>query len=475
MNTLTMKFGGLSVSTPPALTQVASIVLQEYERWDRLLIIVSALEGVTDALIEATHLAQISNRRGYRRIVATIRTRHLALIEKLPLDHSKRSELHVDIDQLLFEMLDICQSISAPTADALSQATIDTIISVGERIAARIVAALLRHHGLRSVAVDSPEILITDHTFGNANPNIELTQMRVQQHLLPMMERKIVPVITGFIGGTPDGKITTLGRGGSDYTASILGACVQASEIWMWTDVDGMMSTDPRDLPEAQVIPELAYNEVAELAYFGARILHARMIGPLKENNIPLRIKNIFKPQQNGTAITGQSTNYNQIKAVTAIRAISLTAPHSGPFDDITRLANQVFMSTIGQPADVTLISQSSSQSFVCLIIPTPAGPDAIHAIQTAMETEVHTQQKNWSVRPVSVVTAIGSELDGNPAVAARLFASLGDIRILALSQGPSHYSLSIVVESHHTQEALSRIHNLIVNTAPGNGQAPTG
>jgi aspartate kinase len=278
-----MKFGGSSVGTAAALTQVVGIVLHEYERWDRLIIVASALEGVTDSLLEAAHLAGLSNRRGYRRITATIRTRHLSLVEQLPLGPTERSALNADIDRLLFDMLDVCQAVADLTTDTVPLNKLDAIISVGERLAARIIAALLRQNHLRSVALDATDLIVTDDTFTNANPDMTLTRARIQEHLLPMLDRRIVPVVTGYIGGTVKGEPTTLGRGGSDLSASILGTCSDAREVWIWTDVDGMMSTDPREVENARVIPEMTYDEAAELAYFGARILHARMIAPLRE------------------------------------------------------------------------------------------------------------------------------------------------------------------------------------------------
>jgi bifunctional aspartokinase / homoserine dehydrogenase 1 len=467
MRTLTMKFGGSSVSTTSALTQVVSIVLQECERWERLIVVVSALEGVTDALLEAIHLAKLSNRRGYRRIVATIRTRHMALIDQLPLDTNERSALQADIDRLLFDMLDTCQAIADSIVDNVTPDTTDAIIGVGERMASRIIAALLRQNGLRGVAIDTTDIIITDTTFRNARPDMERTSARIQQHLLPMLDRQIVPVITGFIAGTSAGKPTTLGRGGSDYTASILGVCTGSNEVWMWTNVDGMMSTDPRESQDARVIPELSYDEVAELAYFGARILHARMIGPLRTGNIPLRIKNTFKPQQPGTLIHNRAAAHDRptIKAVTAIQGISLTAFRSGPLTDIANLTNGVFMETIGTQADVTISAQSSSESFICFVVPTSAGPDAIHTIHAALEERLRETPVTaiWDVAQVGIITAIGAELNTQPRVTARILNALDDIRVLALSQGPAHCNLSVVVASQESDEALRRIHQLAI------------
>jgi aspartate kinase len=468
MGTLTMKFGGASLSTTSALTQVVSIVLQECERWERLIVVTSALEGVTDALLEATHLAQLSNRRGYRRIVATIRQRHLALIDQLPLGTNEHSVLQADIDRLLFDMLDLCQAMADNSVESSAHTdTIDAIIGVGERIAARIIAALLRENHLRGVAIDTTDIIITDTTFGHARPDMAQTCARIRDNLQPMLERKIIPVITGFIAGTASGQPTTLGRGGSDYTASILASCTGADEVWMYTDVDGMMTTDPREIADAVVIPELSYEEVAELAYFGARILHSRMIDPLREGDIPLRIKNVFKPQQPGTLIHSQarSPGAARIKAVTAIQGVSLTAAQSGPLAGIIALADQVLLECIGSHADVTITAQSSGASLLCFVIPTSAGPDATRNTQAALSQHLqeHPDTSIWQASVVSIVTVIGSDLDRLPRLTAEVLQALDDIPVLALSQGPSRCSLSIVIEPARAETTLYRLHELAV------------
>lgn len=458
-----MKFGGASVGNTAALTQVLSIVLHEQSRWDQLLLVVSALDGVTDALIEATHLAQLSNRRGYRRITATLRTRHLALIEKLPLGTNERTSLQIDLDRLLFDMLNICQSISDNTTAPITPETIDAVIGVGEKLAARIVAALLRQNNVRSVAIDTTDLIVTDDTYGNARPNMELTRDRINANLLPMLDRNIVPVVTGFIAGTLTGKPTTLGRGGSDYTASILSVCSAANEVWIWTDVDGIMSCDPRELPEAHVIPELSYDEMAELAYFGARVLHSRMVGPLRESQIPLRVKNVYKPQQTGTLIYAHTKNMQPIKAITAIQGIGLVAGHSGPITKITEMVDDAMFTTIGNHADVMISAQSSDRSFLCFVVPTNAGPDAVHSMQTLLEARIEEQPAlaEWSVQPVTIITAIGLALDGSPQLNSQIMQALNNIRLLAISQSPARCSLSIVVAPRDAEAAYRQLHAL--------------
>ncbi|MEZ4666615.1 MAG: aspartate kinase [Anaerolineae bacterium] len=465
MNTLVMKFGGSAIGTTTTLAQVLSIVLHEHEQWDHVVLVVSALEGVTDALIEAAHLAQLGQQRGYRRIVANLRTRHLALIEELPFGGTERAALQADIDRLLFDMLDIYQSMAQSSDNAISRASIDATIGVGEKMAARIIAALLRQNALKSVAIDTTSLIVTDEVFGNATPNMVLTRQQIGKNLLPLLERDIVPVITGFIGATSSGQPTTLGRGGSDYTASVLGVCVNATEIWIWTDVDGMMTADPREVESAKVIPQLSYEEAAELAYFGARVLHARMIGPVSAQKIPLYVKNINKPQKTGTLIHHyEARQKHELKAVTSITGLVVEAERDGNLTPVTAVYDKSLFSALPGPIDVIVSSQSSSHALTCFLIPTTAGVDAIHSIRSTLEEGLHDNPLTaaWAVKTAVFVTAICSQLNEWAEVTAAIFRCMKDINIIAISQSPSRCSLSLVVESKDAETALYNIHRLI-------------
>lgn len=467
MTTLVMKFGGSAIGTVSALTQVLSITLHEFKRWDRLLIVASALDGVTDMLLEAAHLAQVSNQRGYRRIAATLRTRHLALAEQLPLGIQERSALNADIDQLLFEMLDDCQTIANTPSDTLSPEISDRIIGVGEKLSSRIIAALLRNNDLLGVAIDGTDVIVTNEVHGNATPLFEPTRDRIEANLLPMIGRKIVPVVTGFIGTTIAGKPTTMGRGGSDFTASVLAACINADEVWVWSDVDGMMSTDPRELKNALVINKMSYNEVAELAYFGARILHARMVSPLQDRQIPLHIKNVYKPQKSGTIISESgSTQSDNIIAVTTIPGISLTANRNGSLTHISQLVDETLRNTTGNDADVMFTSQSATQSFMCFIVPLHAGGiEVVNTISRRLQSKIEASNDKavWHINHVTVVTAIGESFGKNIGLEANVLQALSGIRVIGLTQGISRCSVSVIVQPDDADLAVEKIHELII------------
>lgn len=468
MSTLVMKFGGSSVGTAGALRQVLATVANETSNWDQILVVVSALDGVTDMLFEAAHLARIANQRGYRRIAANLRSRHLAIIDQLPLERPDRNTLQAEIDRLLSDMLDHCRSIAQNLNEELSPAYSDAVVAAGERLSARIVAALLRQHEIRCAAVDGTDILVTDDVFGNAHPDLALTRQRVDETLLPMLRSDMIPVVTGFIGATPAGQTTTLGRGGTDYTASVLSALLDADELWIWTDVDGMMSADPHEFASARVIARLSYAEAADLAYFGARLLHSRMIAPLAERRLPIRIKNISVPEQTGTLVSSDDKDSAPaIKAVTSIHGLSLRRPASGSLAGVTRLVGNTLFKTLGMRSEVMIASQSATCSFICLVIPTSIGIDGVDRLQRAMKAKMaeYPEKMPWEIGTVALVTAIGSDLHRAPRLQAQLLDSLGEIETLGLALGASNCSFTIAVPANEAGAAVRRIHDLIVKS----------
>jgi aspartate kinase len=471
MKTIVMKFGGSSIGITPGMTQLLSIVLHEVERWDQVILVVSALDGVTDRLIEAAQFALMSSGRGYRRIVATLRTRHFALIHDLPLKPDDRAALGTELDRILFDMHDACQQLgdAARRKDDMNviDGIMDRIIGTGERLAARIIAALLRQSGMRAVAIDATDVIVTDEEYGSANPLMALTQARIDAHFKPLLGRDILPVVTGFIGATSSGAPTTLGRGGSDYTASVIAACTDAAEVRVYSDVDGMMSADPNVLTDARVIPHLHYDEAGEMAFFGARLLHTRMITPLQRRHIPVRVQNIFHPQSAGTLIDN-ALSPSGVKAVTVIDGLLLTAPRSGEINAVTRFVEGQFSRTVGGHIEATLISQSAAHTAICFIIPTYTGPDALHMLQSALAPKLPSLEPHtpWAMQPVGVITLVGRGVGGQWRLIARLISTLEEMRILCISRNPSDDSVSFVLPPDQVERALPRLHECIMTAA---------
>ena len=474
MRTLVMKFGGTSVGNAEAHAQAAEIIRQQAQHWDHLVVVVSAMRGVTDALIKGAKSAAAGDGQTYHTLVADLRVRHYRAIDAL-LDPEtststatpeERTKLLAIVDKDLDEFATFCRSIHV--LGEVTPRAMDTISSLGERINARILAAHLRQQGIASEAIDATELIVTDSTFQNAAPLMGPTGEKVTQNLLPLLEEGIIPIVTGFIGATEDGITTTLGRGGSDYSAAILGDALDAEEVWTWTDVDGVMTADPRTVPDAQVIPELSSGEVAELAYFGAKVLHPQTIRPVIERGIPLWVKNTFNPSVPGTCIVKNSTDdIGRVKAITAIKGLSMVTVEGRGMIGVPGIAARTFAAVASQGASVLMISQASSEQSICFIIP----QEAVGAVTTAIEKEMALElargdiDRVWSLNDIVIVTAVGAGMRGTPGIASQIFHALGEsnINVIAIAQGSSECSVSLAVEGENATEAVRQIHKEVI------------
>ncbi len=466
MGSLILKFGGTSVGSAEALTQAASIVQAQASKWDRLVVVVSAMSGVTDSLIRGASTAASGDDQVYRSMVTDLRVLHYRAVDALLLSDSERTQLLAGVDGYLDEFSAFCHSVYI-LGEATSRA-MDAITSLGERINARLMAALLRQRGLRSEAVDATEVIVTDDTFQNAVPLMEASRTRASARLGPLLDEGAVPVVTGFIGATETGITTTLGRGGSDFSAAILGDCLDADEVWTWTDVDGVMTADPNMVPEARVIPTLSYSEVGELAYFGAKVLHPRTIRPVVERGIPLRVKNTFNPASPGTLIVREpESTPGTVKAVTAIKGLSLVTVEGRGMMGVPGIAARTFSAVASQGASVLMISQSSSEQSISFVIPMDAVVPVVKAIEQEMALELARRDVDrvWSLDDVVIVSAVGTGMRGTPGVAHRIFGALGegDINVIAIAQGSSECSISLVVKAEAAIDAVQRIHDQVL------------
>jgi aspartate kinase len=370
------------------------------------------------------------------------------------------------VDGYLNEFAAFCHSLRV--LGEVTPRAMDAITSLGERINARILAAVLRLRGARSEAVDATELIVTDGTFQHAVPLMEPSRARTSTRLGPLLDEGIIPVVTGFIGETKEGVITTLGRGGSDFTAAILGDCLDAEQVWIWTDVDGVLTADPRIVPEARVIPLLSYGEVSELAYFGAKVLHPRTIRPVVERGIPLWVKNTFNPSCTGTRIVQEpESTPGTVKAVTAIEGLSLVTVEGRGMMGVPGIAARTFAAVASQGASVLMISQSSSEQSICFVIPTSTVGPVVRAIEEEMALELQRRDidRVSALDDVVIVTAVGAGLRGTPGVAHRIFAALGqgEINVVAIAQGSSECSVSLVVAASSAADAVRQIHSQVI------------
>jgi aspartokinase/homoserine dehydrogenase 1 len=307
--TLVMKFGGTSIGTAHAMSEAVQIVRTARNEWSRVVVVTSAVSGVTNLLLESATRAAVGDISNLSSSEKTLYTSHAAIANVLISEPDKCASVMADIEKLIALFTDLCRAI-AMIGEA-SPRTLDAVASLGERMSVRLLAALIDGNGLTAKALDANELIVTNNHFQNAHPEFGATGRKTREIVLPLLEQGIVPVITGFIGATLEGVITTLGRGGSDYSAGIIGAVLPADEVWIWTDVDGVMTADPRIVPDARTLPEISYSEMAELAYFGAKVLHPKTMRPVVEAGIGLRICNTFNPSHPGTRLVADGDKKN--------------------------------------------------------------------------------------------------------------------------------------------------------------------
>jgi aspartate kinase len=455
-----MKFGGTSVGSAERIRGAASIVAN-YARGERVVVVVSAVAGVTNMLLAAARTA--AARRGFDalQLVLDIQRKHAEIVQGLGLD-GETATLGSEVQALVGELQNFIQSVSI--LGEVTPRTLDYIAAIGERLSSRLVAAALSAEGVPAEAVEATRFVVTDASFGSAFPDMESTQERVLAILGPLLDRGVVPVVTGFIGATEEGVTTTLGRGGSDYSASIVGSLLGAGEIIIWTDVNGMMTANPRIVAEARTLPEISYLEAAELSYFGAKVLHPSTIAPAIEKGIPVYIRNSFEPDHPGTRIVAETQEAAApVRAITAISGLTLLTVQGKGMIGLPGVAARVFSTVAHEQINVLMISQSSSEYNICLVIEEKSGQVASVALKKAFREEIaHGLIEGIDLHDgVSIVAVIGSGMRGKPEVAGRVFSLLGreHIEVFAIAQGSSELNLSFVLRAEDEALALRAVH----------------
>ena len=470
--TLVMKFGGTSVGSVEALTRATQIIKETREQYPRLVVITSAMSGVTDLLLKSASLAAQGNIDLLPKTESALREKHFSAAEALVKDEQRREMIKGEINCLIELLVDLCRAVAV--LGEASPRAMDAVASLGERMNIRLLAAVAQEAGIKAKAIESTEFIVTNAHYQNAHPDFKITTEKTRRVLNPLMDAGIVPIVTGFIGATPEGVITTLGRGGSDYSAGIIGSVLPADEVWIWTDVDGVMTADPRLVPAAKTLPEISYSEIAELAYYGAKVLHPKTIRPLVEAGIGLRICNTFNPSHPGTHLTpnGHSNGKGQrgervIKAVTAIRKQKLVTIEGRGMLGVPGVAARAFSAVASTGTSVPLITQASSEQSICFAIPTESASQVLAALQRNFAIEISERDidRVWATDDVSIITVVGIGMRHTPGVAGRIFSQLGskNVNVLAIAQGSSEVSISLVVDSADTEEAVKALHELII------------
>ena len=456
-----MKFGGTSVGDASCIARTAQIIAQA-ARESGCVAVVSAMSGVTNRLIEAAKAAQAGNAAEAESILDALEKQHETALSSLLPDEQKRAHLRQRLELVLAEGSRLCEGTAL--LRELTPRTLDAISSLGERLSAPLVAAAVSELGVPSEGIEATELIVTDAFHGGAEPQMELTRTRSQARLRPLVEKGIVPVVTGFIGATLEGQLTTLGRGGSDYSATILGAAMDADEVIIWTDVDGVLTADPRLVAEARTIPVISYREAAELAYFGAKVLHPKTLNPVVQAAIPVWIRNSFAPERLGTKITPEGRSIGGgVKALTAIRDVTLISVGGPGIVGLPDVVGRTFSTTAEVRANVLLISQSSSQNDICFIVSTADAQRTVEALRKEFAHDLaHHKVEHITVdSKIAIVAVVGENMRGTPGIAGKTFNALGreNVNLIAIAQGSSESNISFVIEEHDVKKALATTH----------------
>ncbi len=458
-----LKFGGSSVANAENINKVTGIIGHALSR-DRTMVVVSALGGVTDILLQSGSLAA-AGEETYKEKLQIIEQRHLEAVKAL-LPLTQQSSVLSMVKKRCNEIEDICNGIFL--LGELSERTRDKIVSYGELLSSQILAATLASAGTANTWKDSRELIVTDAGFGYATVDFELTNPRVKAFAASTDARLMI--LPGFIAADRSGITTTLGRGGSDYTAAILAAAVDAARVEIWTDVSGMMTADPRLVSNAKVIPHISYQEAMELSHFGAKVIYPPTIQPVMRKGIPVWVKNTFAPEDKGTVIeSGSLKNGSSVRGISSINKISLLSLEGSGMVGIPGFSKRLFEALSNEKINVILITQGSSEHSICVGIDQSNGEGAKKAVDAAFDHEIKTGKVEplFLERDLAIIALVGDNMKSHPGISGKMFGALGrnGVNVRAIAQGSSERNISAVVAVSDVKKAINILHEEFFET----------
>lgn len=462
---IVMKFGGTSVGDVAALRQVCDIVRRTHsDSADGVIVVTSAMSGVTNALLEAAQTAAAGRTEAGEAACERILSRHEEVLNELIGDSQESEALRREIASTISHLRRLLDSVAV--LGELPPKGEDWIAGTGETIMAPVLSQVLCAAGVPSEHVDPRSIIITDDLFGEAEPLPEETDRRCRDVIRPILEGGRVAVTGGFIGATEEGVPTTLGRGGSDYSASIIAAALGASEIRIYTDVSGVKTADPRVVPQARSLRRIGYGEMAELSYYGAKVLHPKTVRPAMREGIPLRVLSTFEADHPGTSVVPdeQLTEGGAIRAVTAIRDMTLVRIEGRGMVGVPGMAARAFGTVSRLQANVLMISQSSSEQSICFVIPQAAADSVIPALQQEFTGELERGHidRIEGLPDIVIVAAVGHAIHRTPGIAGKVFTALAGagINIVSIAQGASEAMISMVISEVEADAGVRALHD---------------
>lgn len=459
---IVLKFGGTSVANAERINEAIRITLQQPAP---RVVVVSAASGVTNLLVEAAGHAASGSVEPMHTLVEEIHRRHNAILDRIPDEHERAqarqtvSELHNHLDSTLDEIEKIGEAQARLT---------DQVVSTGEKCLSTMMAAMMRSQGSPAAAVFADTVIATDGRHGNARPDRPRTRAGAQSRIQPLLESGQTVIVTGFIGFAPDGSTTTLGRGGSDYSATLIGAALDADEVQIWTDVPGVLSADPRKVPSARVVPNVSFDEAQELAHFGAKVLHPRTIRPAVARNIPVRILSTFAPAEAGTVVTKEAVG-ERMKAVTALRGLILLTLDVPELEDLAPAASAVFRLLHEEHVEIVSVSQASSRRRMTFLVDAVIG--GCTRLQQHIEAELDALEAEVScTEDVAVVAAVGEGAANTVSSMSRMLSILhrNNVPVISTSQQTSNVAILAVIAEHAADRAVSALHEALVRAESG-------
>jgi aspartate kinase len=457
---LVMKFGGSTLADADRLRAAASIVSHSISEGNRLLIVVSAMADVTDRLLEIIEAMSEKDRIPTNAVQALV-NKHRHDVCTAIKDAVIQDEVLAKVDGLVYEL----ESILLNTArlKELTPRTRDYLLSFGERFSAQIFCGVLEDTGVEARCFTGMDAgIVTDDHFGSARPLMKMTTHEVNENLGPLLDRNITPVVTGFIGATPDGVTTTLGRGGSDYTATVLASALGADEVWIWTDVDGLMTADPKIEPSAKTIAIISYDEAIEMAYFGAKGMHPRALEPAAENGIPIHVKNAFDPEGLGTLIVKEQfvKGRDVVKSVALVKDVSMITVSGAGMAGAPGVAASVFGLLGHNHVNILMISQSSSEASISFVVQQRDLISSVNSLEIGLLGSGDVRQVA-AEENACIVAVVGAGMKGIPGVAARTFKAVADqgVNIRMIAQGSSELNISFVVRADDGAKTVRTLH----------------
>jgi aspartokinase/homoserine dehydrogenase 1 len=450
------KFGGVAVGSAEAIRVATDHVKRAAPR---VAVVVSAMNGVTDLLLTAANAALRRDRDGWERAANDFERRHADIVNTL-LDSP--NAMHDEIAGAAHELSAMCESIAV--LRELTPRAQDALVARGERLNARIFVAYLAQQSIDAIYIDAVDIISTERRLGSLWPHLAQCERAAKKLLAPLIAKSLVVVMPGFIGSGPDGELVTLGRGGTDFSAAILARSVGAKSVTLWKEIDGLMTADPKAVKAARVIGELHYREAAELAFYGAKVLHPRTMIPLVDRRIPLFVRNTFKPDFPGTRIADDvKPGAYPVKALTAIHKQALVAIEGSGMIGVPGVAGRAFTALSHAGHSVSFISQASSEASICFVVPQSEADHAARALEEAFayERKLKLIDRIHADKKIALIAVVGLGMQGRPGIAARVFGALsaGGVNVVAIAQGSSELNITVAIDEEDATPALNALH----------------